>query len=135
MAYFSNGTEGMDYQSKYCDRCVNYRNLDDDQGPGCPIWDLHMLHNYDDEWEDARNWFIPMDPPEKIHAGECKMFEEIPQIPEYPDWQEDWGEACSVEDCLNAADIDERYYTMFGGGRMRLQLCDFHRTMARELEK
>lgn len=40
MAYFSNGTEGMAYQAKYCDRCAN-----NDGDGGCPIWDLHLLWN------------------------------------------------------------------------------------------
>lgn len=48
MGYFSNGTEGMNYQSRYCDKCKNYRDLNDGRGPGCAIWDLHLLHSYDD---------------------------------------------------------------------------------------
>jgi len=42
MAYFSNGTEGMDYQANYCDRCVYW-----DNEWACPIWVLHERHNYD----------------------------------------------------------------------------------------
>lgn len=47
MAYFPNGTSGMIYQSEYCENCWNWRDLNDDRGPGCPIWDWHMLWNYD----------------------------------------------------------------------------------------
>jgi hypothetical protein len=39
MAYFSNGTEGADYQAQYCDRCIHDANQD------CPIWLAHLLHN------------------------------------------------------------------------------------------
>lgn len=41
MAYFSNGTEGEMYQEQYCSRCWHDRNQD------CPIWLLHLNHNYD----------------------------------------------------------------------------------------
>lgn len=46
MAYFPNGTSGMMYQN-LCENCWNWRDLDDGRGFGCPIWDLHMLWNYD----------------------------------------------------------------------------------------
>ena len=35
MGYFSSGTEGMDYQSKYCFKCSHY---EDD----CSVWLLHL---------------------------------------------------------------------------------------------
>lgn len=47
MAYFPNGTSGMVYQGKYCENCWNWRDLNDDRGPGCPIWDWHLIHSYD----------------------------------------------------------------------------------------
>jgi hypothetical protein len=40
MGYFSNGTEGMDYQERYCSRCVHDKNED------CPVWAAHLLYNY-----------------------------------------------------------------------------------------
>jgi hypothetical protein len=39
MAYFSNGTEGVAYQERYCNRCLH------DINERCPIWLLHLLHN------------------------------------------------------------------------------------------
>ena len=47
MAYFANGTSGMIYEEEYCSRCKNWKDLEDDRGFGCPIWDLHTVHNYD----------------------------------------------------------------------------------------
>lgn len=42
MAYFSNGTEGTDYELQHCARCVHGA----DGGAGeCPVWLLHLLHN------------------------------------------------------------------------------------------
>lgn len=40
MAYFSNGSEGFDYQSRWCERCEHY-----DEETGCPIWNLHYRYN------------------------------------------------------------------------------------------
>jgi hypothetical protein len=44
MAYFPNGTSGMCYEEEYCCNCVHFGDPD---GPGCPIWLLHLLYNYD----------------------------------------------------------------------------------------
>jgi hypothetical protein len=43
MAYFPNGTAGLDYEDRYCSRCIH-----NDADRGCPIILLHMLHNYDE---------------------------------------------------------------------------------------
>lgn len=40
MGYFSNGSEGMDYEERYCAHCLHYE--------GCPVWLAHMIHNYDE---------------------------------------------------------------------------------------
>ena len=45
MGYFSNGSEGMDYERKWCDRCIHH--LSDDDG-GCPVIISHLLWNYDE---------------------------------------------------------------------------------------
>lgn len=42
MAYFPNGTSGEILREQYCDRC----KWDKDQS--CPIWNAHMIHNYDE---------------------------------------------------------------------------------------
>lgn len=47
MGYFSNGTEGKIFQEAYCLRCVNWRDLDDGRGPGCPVYDTHLLFAYE----------------------------------------------------------------------------------------
>ena len=43
MGYFSNGTEGADYEEKYCNHCVH--QLED---YGCPCWNAHYFWNYDE---------------------------------------------------------------------------------------
>lgn len=74
MAYFSNATQGEIYRAKYCNWCIN--NGDDEDS--CPIWDLHLMWNYDavgknaDETKRiALNALIPV---EGIENLECKFF-------------------------------------------------------------
>ena len=43
MGYFSNGSEGMDYEERYCKRCIHYGP---EEGPGCPIWFAHLVYAY-----------------------------------------------------------------------------------------
>lgn len=43
MGYFSNGTEGESYFERYCSRCIHD---DEEKGKYCPIWNLHLLYNY-----------------------------------------------------------------------------------------
>ena len=45
MGYFSNGSEGMAYEARYCDRCVHQGPP---EGPGCAVWLAHLLANYDE---------------------------------------------------------------------------------------
>lgn len=42
MGYFSNGGDGDDYESRFCERCAHYGT----EG-GCPVMALHLLYNYD----------------------------------------------------------------------------------------
>ena len=73
MASFSNGTQGMAYVSHYCEQCVNYRDIDDGRGPGCPVWDVHLMFAYGakDDLKVTLDTLIPM---EGLFAGECAMF-------------------------------------------------------------
>jgi len=90
MAYFSNGSEGSDYEDRYCSRCVNWRDristrpLSDGM-ESCPIWDLHFNYNYDQCGKtklaktiaNILGDLIPRR--EDGFAGECKMFIETSQ--------------------------------------------------------
>ncbi len=72
MGYFSNGSEGMDYEDKFCSRCLNRQ-----EDGGCPIIDLHFQWNYESCSEpvkrEALNHFIPQD---GIWNAQCRMFKE-----------------------------------------------------------
>ncbi len=80
MAYFPNGTSGMVYQDEFCEKCWNYRDLGDGRGHGCPIWDFHMLWNYDQgdktpegkQYKEALEHFIPTK--KNSFPDKCKMF-------------------------------------------------------------
>lgn len=69
MAYFSNGSEGMDYQAQYCERCVHDRNQD------CPIWLAHLMHNYDenDKPDSILHMLIPRSK-DGLSNEQCKLF-------------------------------------------------------------
>jgi hypothetical protein len=94
MAYFANGTEGLDYQDRYCMRCRNWGRdeLSAASGePGCPIWDLHLLYSYEEANSNSNakmmlDTLIPMvDFVAKggiaYHIpGECSMFDARPGL-------------------------------------------------------
>lgn len=80
MGYFSNGTQGMDYEEMFCSRCI-HQGGKNGQG-SCAVWDAHMLHNYDEcnksdsilhllirrgDWKKKEPWNF-----------ECEMFFEKP---------------------------------------------------------
>jgi hypothetical protein len=44
MGYFSNGTEGLDFEETYCRHCVNMPERED---RGCPVWLAHLLFAYE----------------------------------------------------------------------------------------
>jgi hypothetical protein len=72
MGYFPNGTSGMDWQESWCMRCANYRDLGDGRGPGCPVWDVHILfcHGHGDTFVTLLDTLIPR----KGLDNECAMF-------------------------------------------------------------
>jgi len=55
MAYFSNGSEGMDYEEAWCSKCIHQN--------GCAVWSAHMFHNYDEanKPEIILHMLIPID--------------------------------------------------------------------------
>lgn len=85
MAYFSNGSEGMDYCARYCDRCIHQNGQDGESG--CPVWLLHLLYAYDEcngtgNAKAMLDALIPMEDtnfkegPQFKVAGKCRMFHE-----------------------------------------------------------
>lgn len=97
MAYFSNGTEGLIYQETYCWRCQNWgkdKLSEKSGGPGCPIWDLHLLYSYEECDSDSNakkmlDTLIPMvehtfsDGITGEIAGKCSMFHAKPGMEIY----------------------------------------------------
>ena len=85
MGYFSNGSEGMDYEERYCRKCIHFGP---EEGPGCPVWGAHLAFNYQ----------VCNDPPESPGKGildalipmsedglsnlQCKMFVELVREPD-----------------------------------------------------
>lgn len=73
MGYFSNGSEGESYHEHYCARCVHD---DEENGKYCPIWNLHLLHNYAEcnNKDSYLHVLIPRD--ERGFNDTCTMFVE-----------------------------------------------------------
>lgn len=69
MGYFSNGSEGMDYYARYCDRCIH--NVPDQT---CAVWMAHLIHDYA-ECNKADSILHILIPRGKDGENEeCKMF-------------------------------------------------------------
>ena len=77
MGYFSNGTEGMEYEAQYCERCVHQGGP---EGPGCMVWLAHNLYNYK-ECNNKDSILHLLIPRSKDHLSneQCKMFIEAPE--------------------------------------------------------
>lgn len=74
MAYFSNGTEGMIWEQKWCSRCVHQ---DPSDGDGCPILTLHVVFNGDEG--DVRTALDMLIPNGNRGPGKCALFFEKAQ--------------------------------------------------------
>ena len=69
MGYFSNGAEGDIYADEYCSKCVH-----DNEKTGCPVWFLHMIHNYK-ECNNKDSMLHVLIPRNKDGSNQkCKMF-------------------------------------------------------------
>ena len=75
MGYFSNGSEGERYQAAYCQRCAHGPQSITD--PECPVWGLHLLHNYD-ECNKPESFLHVLIPRQNSGTGnsQCTMFVE-----------------------------------------------------------
>lgn len=75
MTYFPNGTSGMIFQEQHCYHCRNWREREGylDGSEGCPVWDLHLIYNYDREPQAGAilDTLITEDDPT---PSECRMF-------------------------------------------------------------
>jgi hypothetical protein len=79
MGYFSNGAEGMDYEARYCRRCVHGPGHAAPEKPGCAVWLAHLLHNYGQDGS-TREILSLLIPPSQDGLGNerCEMFKEAP---------------------------------------------------------
>lgn len=71
MGYFSNGSEGMDYEARYCVRCVHANGPDGTSG--CAVWLAHLLHNYGNTHAPVLNLLIPRTQ-DGLDNEQCAMF-------------------------------------------------------------
>ena len=75
--YFSNSDMGEAFQEKQCYRCKHWRLRNkDDEYPNCPIWDIHIIYNYDQMDKDKKDLREAMNILIDEDKWECSMFEE-----------------------------------------------------------
>lgn len=73
MAYFSNGSEGMEFEESVCSACQREGD--------CPVWDMHMLYNDDgaNNKDSLLHKMIPVD--EDGFSRTCNFFKQFdPQV-------------------------------------------------------
>lgn len=77
MAYFPNGSSGDYYLAEQCLQCINWRDLKDGRGYGCPIWDAHQDANYDQCKDKKIKALLEILWPTKDDGfpGKCSMFQ------------------------------------------------------------
>jgi hypothetical protein len=75
MGYFSNGSEGMYYEERFCSRCVHRGN---DETGGCVVWLAHLLYSYTEcnSTSNAKHILDLLIPPakDKLSNDQCAMF-------------------------------------------------------------
>lgn len=67
MGYFSNGTEAMMYEDRYCDYCVHNH-----EEHGCPVWHAHKLWQ-GDKGTELLDLMIPRSE-HGVYNEECAFF-------------------------------------------------------------
>ena len=72
MGYFSNGSEGDSFQERYCNKCLHDNEA---KGIFCPVWNLHLLHSYE-ECNKPASFLHTLIPRSKDGLGNerCTMF-------------------------------------------------------------
>ncbi len=73
MGYFPNGTSGEYYQDQWCEHCKHWPP--DPEDGMCPVWQIHLEHNYDQvQNEKLASILGALIPTKEIENLECKMF-------------------------------------------------------------
>jgi hypothetical protein len=73
MGYFSNGSEGTDFDERYCSHCINMPVRED---AGCPVWHAHLLFAYEEcgQKSNAKVILDMLIEPRKDGPQRCAMF-------------------------------------------------------------
>jgi len=79
MGYFANSTESEMFKDDNCYQCLNWRDLEDGRGFGCPIIDLHQMYNYElcnskSKAKQMLDFFIPEFDYKRSIQPPCSMF-------------------------------------------------------------
>lgn len=86
MGYFSNGSEGMGYEERYCNRCRNWREDPETGFEGCAIMDIHAEYNRaqfgnTEESKTVKRILNMLIPSKDGYNQECRLFMRVDDIP------------------------------------------------------
>ena len=71
MGYFSSGSEGSDYEARYCARCAHG---DGEFAGHCAVWEAHLVHNYRECRNDASILHVLIPRDTDGWNKECRLF-------------------------------------------------------------
>lgn len=77
MGYFPNGDSAEYYQSQWCEHCKHWPA--DPQDGMCPIWAIHLTHNYALQDKNIVSILSALIPRKGTENMECNMF--MPEDP------------------------------------------------------
>lgn len=91
MAYFPNGSSGDVFMERWCMNCIHWKLDEMSVTEGCPVWDLHMMGNYDqckktdvgNVWKTVLECLIPTKK-ESCYPDKCRMFSPVTSTPDIP---------------------------------------------------
>lgn len=76
MGYFSNGSEGDDYEHNYCSKCLHGPKAVEARGSDdyCAVWQAHLFWNYDEYNKPDSILHLLIPRAKSIGNERCKMF-------------------------------------------------------------
>lgn len=115
MAYFSNATEGANYEERWCSRCMQLNDQ-----PMCAVWEAHLSTNYNEcnKAESPLHVLIPRSA-DGLSNEQCRMFRaKLRLIRVRCPWHDEKTPSCHVDLSDEGSDAGSRRRVLcFGCGR------------------
>ena len=79
MGYFANGTEGLLYEEEWCQRCIHFDDINEEdellEAKPCAVWEAHLLYSYQEanNPDSVLNMLIPLRD-DGLGNEKCQLF-------------------------------------------------------------